>query len=280
MSGSSKAGRFHGVPNRVVVPIPPHWDGQRVVPAAAWLATRSAAPMLLLTAVADPQDAAAAGAELAAVASRLRRDALVVETFVRHTHDPGRFILEEASKCRGSVVAMATHAPGRLADFTLGTVTQEVVHGADAPVLLVGPHVTRGTMDVTTLVAGLDGSAASDAVVEVVGHWAGWFRLGVELLEVVDARALATLGTLRGDVVESGDLGRAAAALRPYGVAADWDTLHRSDPATALVERVQDRPGSLLVVGTHGRGGVSRLVLGSVAMRVVHDSPVPVVVVR
>jgi nucleotide-binding universal stress UspA family protein len=43
---------------------------------------------------------------------------------------------------------------------------------------------------------------------------------------------------------------------------------------------VRAESASLLVVATHARHGIPRLVQGSVAMQIVHRSPVPVVVVR
>ena len=51
-------------------------------------------------------------------------------------------------------------------------------------------------------------------------------------------------------------------------------------PAKAIVEHIEERPIDHVVMGSHGRTGVSRLILGSVAETVVRRSPVPVTVVR
>jgi nucleotide-binding universal stress UspA family protein len=51
-------------------------------------------------------------------------------------------------------------------------------------------------------------------------------------------------------------------------------------PHTSLVEAAARANAALVVLGTQGRTGVSRLVFGSVAMRVVCEAPCPVVVVR
>ena len=51
-------------------------------------------------------------------------------------------------------------------------------------------------------------------------------------------------------------------------------------PAATIVEVADDLDVDHVVVGSHGRKGVSRLVLGSVAESVVRRSPVPVTVVR
>lgn len=50
--------------------------------------------------------------------------------------------------------------------------------------------------------------------------------------------------------------------------------------APAIVERAVKLGCDLIVMGTHGRGGVKRLVLGSVAERVLRSAPCPVLVVR
>ena len=50
--------------------------------------------------------------------------------------------------------------------------------------------------------------------------------------------------------------------------------------ARGIVQMAQDEGADLVVVGSHGRAGVARLVLGSVAAKVVAQSPVPVLVVR
>jgi nucleotide-binding universal stress UspA family protein len=52
------------------------------------------------------------------------------------------------------------------------------------------------------------------------------------------------------------------------------------DPAEEIARVAQDGGYDLVVVGTHGRTGVKRLVLGSVAERVVRTAPVSVLVVR
>jgi universal stress protein A len=51
-------------------------------------------------------------------------------------------------------------------------------------------------------------------------------------------------------------------------------------PHQKIVELVKDERADLVAMGTHGRGGVSRLLLGSVADRVIRFAPCPVLTVR
>jgi nucleotide-binding universal stress UspA family protein len=53
----------------------------------------------------------------------------------------------------------------------------------------------------------------------------------------------------------------------------------RGQPASAILQHATDQDIDLIVVGTHGREGIDRLVVGSVAERVIRDSPVPVVTI-
>ena len=50
--------------------------------------------------------------------------------------------------------------------------------------------------------------------------------------------------------------------------------------ASGIVQAAQAQGADLIVVGSHGRTGIARLMLGSVAAKVVAESPVPVLVVR
>jgi nucleotide-binding universal stress UspA family protein len=75
-------------------------------------------------------------------------------------------------------------------------------------------------------------------------------------------------------------LGAAEAAAKELGVPAD--TVHVPDayPAEAIVELAKARDCSLIVMASHGRRGLRKLVLGSQTSEVLAHSPVPVLVVR
>lgn len=61
------------------------------------------------------------------------------------------------------------------------------------------------------------------------------------------------------------------------GLAAD---LRQGDPATEILAEIEHVRPVLVVMGTHGRKGLSHLLLGSVAERVIRHSSVPVMTVR
>jgi len=75
------------------------------------------------------------------------------------------------------------------------------------------------------------------------------------------------------------ELDRLIARAVDAGVRATASALD-GEPADAIVRAAEDGKADVLVLGTHGRGGVARLVLGSVAARVVATAPCPVLTVR
>jgi universal stress protein A len=75
-------------------------------------------------------------------------------------------------------------------------------------------------------------------------------------------------------------LARLVQAARKAGVRAEALTVDGAPSADRIVRAARARRVDLLVLGTHGRTGLSRLVLGSVAARVVATAPCPVLTVR
>ena len=75
------------------------------------------------------------------------------------------------------------------------------------------------------------------------------------------------------------ELGKVLAKVR-----AEWPqteaVLRRGPPCDAMLEVAEARGCDLIVIGTHGRRGVSRALLGSVAEKVVRMSPIPVLTVH
>lgn len=60
----------------------------------------------------------------------------------------------------------------------------------------------------------------------------------------------------------------------------ECDVLLAPEPGWSLVDAAREREASLLVLGTHGRSGLKRLVMGSVAEQVMRNAPCPVLTVR
>jgi nucleotide-binding universal stress UspA family protein len=81
---------------------------------------------------------------------------------------------------------------------------------------------------------------------------------------------------------ETGALDRLRAFAKELGLPADRIVVHASvgRPVDQILDYVTDQQIDLVVMGTHGRGMVGHLLIGSVAERIVRRSPVPVLTVH
>jgi nucleotide-binding universal stress UspA family protein len=90
-----------------------------------------------------------------------------------------------------------------------------------------------------------------------------------EIWDQIRAEAAQQMDRLLKQAVDAGV--RATAAIVDGGSAL---------PAEAIVRAAEDAKTDVLLLGTHGRTGVTRLILGSVAARVIATAPCPVLTVR
>jgi nucleotide-binding universal stress UspA family protein len=136
---------------------------------------------------------------------------------------------------------------------------------------------------------GVDESPFSGAAVEFVKRvpWPAGTRIRVvsvsprlfltatetDVPEVI-ARLIAQQERYHADLAE-----RAAGRLRDAGVSSEA-AMVPGDPRTALVEEARRVKADLLVVGSHGRSGISKVVLGSVAAHVADHAPCSVLIVK
>jgi universal stress protein A len=101
----------------------------------------------------------------------------------------------------------------------------------------------------------------------------------VELVHVVDPAALDGVLAHANPEVWKDALTRARQKLA--GVAgSDPFTVLEGHPADVIVDHADAKKADLIVMGSVGRGGLKRLLVGSVAERVVRTAPCPVLVVR
>lgn len=183
-----------------------------------------------------------------------------------------------AAQDPGALVCMATHGRSGVAQTVLGSVAEAVVRGCTNPVLLVGPRVRADwtLADIPTVVAGFDGSDPARTGVYAAGHLAESIGGRVRVVEVTrppDVIAVPRFGLAHVDALES-----LVGQLRDAGVVAEYEVLEGIDAADTLIEDALRTAAALIALGTHGRSGIGRVVLGSVTTRVVRYSPVPVLV--
>ena len=210
--------------------------------------------------------------------------------------------MDRASADADALVLMSTHGRGGLARWALGSVTDRVLHSVPNPVLIIRATPAEPPAAVVeTVLAPLDGSDLAEMSLDHAVNLAVAMDAGVLLARISPTQDyyrshLAGLGVSAGISVSRwvNDLMRAdAEAASDYLVevqrrlatkrpdARQVDTLHlRHDSAAqAIIDQASVQP-TLMVMASHGLGGIGRLVWGSVTDRVVRHSDAPVLVVR
>lgn len=228
---------------------------------------------------------------LDAVAARLRRQttAPVAATILE---GPVGLALANHIAARGvDLVVMATHGRGGLSRVWLGSVASELIRVAGAPLLLMRPDEsgsrTLPAHPFRRVLIPLDGSPAGDEALEHAVAIAG--DVGVEYLLLHVLTPILYIGepTNFADPDESemeaaaeAYLGDVADRIRVRGFTVDTRILRHTQPARGILEVAEESEVDLIAMETHGRSGVARLVMGSVADKVVRASPIPVLLHR
>lgn len=129
-----------------------------------------------------------------------------------------------------------------------------------------------------------DGSPEVDAVLDHAASLAAVHDAELHAMYVVNTAGYAGLPSdttigLGPALNEQGETALDRAEERAGGISVER-VLVEGAPSKEIVEYATEEDCDLIVMGTHGRGGIDRLLLGSVAERVVRTSSVPVLTVR
>lgn len=276
---------------RILVPLDGSRLSEAIVPLAETLARDYEAELLLIRALRTLTSAQAevkaqeeAESYLNAMAEGLRARGLRVEWKVWYD-EPQRAIADAARFNGIDLITMTTHGRGGLSRLMFGSVAEELVRMAPAPVLLVRGELAWQPGVLKKVLVPLDGSDVSEAILSVVERLAGPFDVGIELLRAIEplpAYAAAEIATARTEEMlafEEADAGgyldKVAAPMEAKGLRVQR-SVARGLAVDAILRHVEVSGSGLIAMSTHGRTGVGRLLVGSVAERVLRSSPVPV----
>jgi nucleotide-binding universal stress UspA family protein len=202
--------------------------------------------------------------------------------------------LQEHALGKGcDLVVMTTHGRGPVSRFWLGSVADQLVHRLPAPLLLIRTReeATPPTADpeVRNVLVALDGTSTAEQILRPATELAKLQGASLTLLRVVSAVVPYTVYTEGAVDAALADklraeahvyLRRVADSLRDQGFAVQVRILAQSHPATAILNEAAAGDYDLLALETHGRRGLPRLFLGSVADKVVRGATIPVLVHR
>lgn len=192
------------------------------------------------------------------------------------------------------LIVMTTHGRGPLSRFWLGSVADSLVRQVPVPVLLVrpqehAPDLTREQVFKHVLIP-LDGSALAEDVLERAVAFGKPMQTEYTLLQAINP---VMLGYVPGAYAPALDeqtfeewqaegrayLEQIAARLRAEGLKVHVSIVI-DQPAVAILDYARQHEIDVIAMATHGRGGVSRVLLGSVADKVVRGGNTPVLLYR
>lgn len=220
----------------------------------------------------------------AADRARQRGVATVTEVLQGGPHST---IVDYADSRDIDLVVMPTHGRRGLERFLLGSTTERVIRRAEVPVLTIQPSddstITYPYRDV---LVPTDGSDCATEALAMGVDVANAENATLHLLSVVvvtmlgvDIRSDIQVTMLEESAAEIID--DATALAENDGVESVSGTVEYGPSVhEAILPYVEEHDIDLIVVGTHGRTGFDRYVLGSVTEYLVRTSPVPVLTVR
>jgi nucleotide-binding universal stress UspA family protein len=204
---------------------------------------------------------------------------------------PALAILEYAAAQRIDLVLMATHGRRGIGRLVLGSVTAEVVRDSHVPVLVVRePARTKPWHGLERILVPHDTSEPSQRALVLAKEIAALGGATLDLLHVLPAPVLpAFYGTAVAAVYEARNPPLQEDALRElerlYAAAGGPDVSYRchvrsGDPAREILTAAAELDSELVLLSSQGLTGIDRLLLGSVAERLVRACSVPVLVVE
>jgi nucleotide-binding universal stress UspA family protein len=205
---------------------------------------------------------------------------------------PADNIIQVAEAEQVDLIAMATHGYSGIRRWALGSVADKVARATSTPMFVVRGREQRlaGARPIKRILAPLDGSELARQALPLAADLAARTHAELILLRVatppiLDMPELISSAPRSDDrIVELRD-----GLMAELGGLAD--ELHRQDvqitpvavngfPADMIIEVAERRRADLIVMATHGYGGLKRWALGSVADKVLHAATAPLLLVR
>jgi len=193
----------------------------------------------------------------------------VIETLVDATKD-------------ALMVVVGSRGMGLLGRRLLGSVSTGLIHHAHCPVAIVHADQAKATDPASPVLLGIDGSAASEGATALAFDEAS--RRGVDLVALHAWSDVGVFPSLGVDWHKYEEQGREILGERLAGWHEEYPDVRVrrrvvcDGPARWLVD--ESGQSQLVVVGSHGRGGFARRLLGSVSSAVAQAAKAPVIVVR
>jgi len=225
--------------------------------------------------------------ELAEFAAPLERRGLRVECAVLGGR-AATAIVDDAGSSHADLVVVGSHGRGELGSLVLGSVSAEVVDRAPCPILVAQGHT------IERVILAEDGSTNARRALDVVAGWRifhdatvrvvsvahvdPYFHSGIAPSEQVVARRTLVASRAATRHEHEHLATRSVQLLARAGLRSEAE-VRLGIPAAEIVSAAREWPADVVVIGSRGRTGIERLLLGSVARGVLQSAPCSVLVV-
>jgi nucleotide-binding universal stress UspA family protein len=235
-------------------------------------------------------------AGLEAEADELRKTGVGIDVRVT-AGSPAETIVAEATAIGVDLIAMSTRRESALARGILGSVTDRVLHSTSTPLLILQPEdITDeavGTGFIQHVVVPLDGSTLSETAVApatVLAQATGAELVFTEVVKLpvygVDMGGVGYGSVHYAEVLDT-KLQEEVAMRYLQGFVEDAETaglkaraqVRVGNPSIQIVDEAAATEGSVIVMATHGAGGIKRWVVGSVTDKAIQTAHRPVLVI-
>jgi len=190
------------------------------------------------------------------------------------------------------LIVMSTHGRTGISRLSLGSVTDSLIRHTAIPVLVVKPPTSYLNPHVSAafrrIVVPLDGSTLAEQILPRVLSLARLEEAEITLLHVLVPQSYS-----QNEIVDPNlpwwdkDISLAQAALlcvadrlRRNGVAVTSDIVIGENVPSAIVDFASRQKADLIAIATHGRGGLTRMLRGSVADAVMHSAKISMLVLK
>jgi nucleotide-binding universal stress UspA family protein len=182
-------------------------------------------------------------------------------------------LAEYAQRLEPDWIVMLSHGRGVVARFFLGETAVEFIRQSPSPVLLVHPNDAVSEPAVSRVLVPLDGSKLAERILQPA----------TDLAKIAGAEVtLLTALTAAPDLQANADayLRQQADRVRAQSVSVRYQVVPQGGAADVILKEAKGQAGTVIALTTHARGGLSKLVWGSVTDNVIRHTQSPVLVFR
>jgi nucleotide-binding universal stress UspA family protein len=200
--------------------------------------------------------------------------------------NPAPTIVEYAERYEHDLIVMPTHGREAISRYLIGSVSEKVVRLSPVPVLTVRMQPDEQLVfPYERILIPTDGSTSASHAAQHGLSLASSLDATVHVLSVVEDTSLGP--DVRSVISEQETMKAATEAVdelvsesETHGLSNTVRHVEQGRPVTELLECIKANDIDAVVMGTTGKRGIDRILLGSVAEKTVRSAPVPVITVR